>query len=107
MGRLWGGRADQAARRNDERWRNSLPQGTYGYGRVGRGSAPHDAFVYLRRGAGCAGTCAPGGAGDPGVRHIERLRRSEEHTSELQSLMRSAYAVLRLKKKNHDNYLSY
>src|SRR3546814_2671980 len=28
------------------------------------------------------------------------LRRSEEHTSELQSLMRSSYAVFCLKKKN-------
>src|SRR3546814_10359433 len=27
--------------------------------------------------------------------------RSEEHTSELQSLMRNSYAVLRLKKKNN------
>src|SRR3546814_3271665 len=30
----------------------------------------------------------------------ERLRRSEEHTSELQSLMRISYAVFCLKKKN-------
>src|SRR3546814_10701150 len=29
----------------------------------------------------------------------ERLRRSEEHTSELQSLMRTSYAVFCLKKK--------
>src|SRR3546814_6797464 len=29
--------------------------------------------------------------------------RSEEHTSELQSLMRSSYAVHCLKKKTHDN----
>src|SRR3546814_453339 len=29
--------------------------------------------------------------------------RSEEHTSELQSLMRNPYAVVRLKKKNQDN----
>src|SRR3546814_9809935 len=29
-----------------------------------------------------------------------RLRRSEEHTSEIQSLMRISYAVFRLKKKN-------
>src|SRR3546814_6524673 len=28
-------------------------------------------------------------------------RRSEEHTSELQSLMRNSYAVFCLKKKNH------
>src|SRR3546814_3462527 len=30
----------------------------------------------------------------------EKLNRSEEHTSELQSLMRSSYAVFCLKKKN-------
>src|SRR3546814_9415928 len=30
------------------------------------------------------------------------LRRSEEHTSELQSLMRSSYAVFCLKKKKND-----
>src|SRR3546814_7100451 len=30
-------------------------------------------------------------------------RRSEEHTSELQSLMRNSYAVFCLKKKNKDN----
>src|SRR3546814_5382921 len=35
---------------------------------------------------------------------IERRqgRRSEEHTSELQSLMRTSYAVFCLKKKKHD-----
>src|SRR3546814_6796009 len=48
-----------------------------------------------------------------GVRHLHRhlqhpagLRRSEEHTSELQSLMRISYAVFCLKKKKkktHNN----
>src|SRR3546814_2491886 len=33
-------------------------------------------------------------------------RRSEEHTSELQSLMRISYAVFCLKKKNHDRSLN-
>src|SRR3546814_2175413 len=33
----------------------------------------------------------------------ERVR-SEEHTSELQSLMRLSYAVFCLKKKTHDHY---
>src|SRR3546814_6072580 len=33
--------------------------------------------------------------------HSEWLNRSEEHTSELQSLMRISYAVLCLKKKIH------
>src|SRR3546814_10013532 len=47
-----------------------------------------------------------------GFREIDRLRkipgrehllRSEEHTSELQSLMRISYAVFCLKKKNNKN----
>src|SRR3546814_1056933 len=33
-----------------------------------------------------------------------RRARSEEHTSELQSLMRISYAVFCLKKKNNPNY---
>src|SRR3546814_1270885 len=35
------------------------------------------------------------------VRAISRLSRSEEHTSELPSLMRISYAVFCLKKKNN------
>src|SRR3546814_4494153 len=35
-------------------------------------------------------------------RHHHLLRRSEEHTSELQSLMRISYAVFCLKKKNNN-----
>src|SRR3546814_8114953 len=34
--------------------------------------------------------------------HLERIERSEEHTSELQSLMRISYAVFCLKKKKHN-----
>src|SRR3546814_2036164 len=33
--------------------------------------------------------------------------RSEEHTSELQSLMRISYAVFCLKKKNHNHHLHH
>src|SRR3546814_9705621 len=40
---------------------------------------------------------ANAGATDPGVLSVKR--RSEEHTSELQSLMRISYAVFCLKKK--------
>src|SRR3546814_3026507 len=43
--------------------------------------------------AGRAGRAGPDGGG----------RRSEEHTSELQSLMRISYAVFCLKKKNNKN----
>src|SRR3546814_18258108 len=35
------------------------------------------------------------------ARHLFQLRRSEEHTSELQSLIRISYAVFCLKKKKH------
>src|SRR3546814_8121720 len=38
------------------------------------------------------------------VQHEESLIRSEEHTSELQSLMRTSYAVFCLKKKNMTSY---
>src|SRR3546814_2966503 len=37
---------------------------------------------------------------------VYRLTRSEEHTSELQSLMRISYAVFCLKKKKHTRYQS-
>src|SRR3546814_87114 len=47
---------------------------------VGRNIRPHDRVA-------------------PGRQHVHV--RSEEHTSELQSLMRSSYAVFCLKKKNH------
>src|SRR3546814_6299218 len=35
--------------------------------------------------------------------HLARMMRSEEHTSELQSLMRISYAVFCLKKKQDNN----
>src|SRR3546814_6544511 len=44
--------------------------------------------------------CGAGGAADAGARRgRQHLQRSEEHTSELQSLMRISYAVFCLKKK--------
>src|SRR3546814_9534408 len=41
----------------------------------------------------------------PNRRHWLSLHRSEEHTSELQSLMRISYAVFCLKKKHINNQL--
>src|SRR3546814_8204293 len=38
------------------------------------------------------------------VENIDYKRRSEEHTSELQSLMRISYAVFCLKKKKRETY---
>src|SRR3546814_4972603 len=58
---------------------------------------------------GMDGADASGMTGAPGFEKIKRLGpahladgdRSEEHTSELQSLMRISYAVFCLKKKTH------
>src|SRR3546814_3109851 len=48
---------------------------------------------------------APSSDGDSHARHdpvaMMQPRRSEEHTSELQSLMRNSYAVFCLEKKKH------
>src|SRR3546814_3124090 len=46
------------------------------------------------------GTPGPGDRRNHRVAHRADIGRSEEHTSELQSLMRISYAVLRLKEKN-------
>src|SRR3546814_9377352 len=46
----------------------------------------------------CGGGTAAGAAGG-----LSAARRSEEHTSELQSLMRISYAVFCLKKKRHNS----
>src|SRR3546814_4014321 len=60
--------------------------------------------ISLQRGGRRRARCA---------RHARRQRvgtegmpRSEEHTSELQSLMRISYAVFCLKNKNHNHHVS-
>src|SRR3546814_6813131 len=50
-------------------------------------------------GPGWGGQCAVAGVVD------DTLSRSEEHTSELQSLMRISYAVFCLKKKNNTTHI--
>src|SRR3546814_4790555 len=42
----------------------------------------------------------------PQAAGIDAVRRSEEHTSELQSLMRISYAVFCLKKKKHKQQIN-
>src|SRR3546814_6738829 len=54
--------------------------------------------LFLHEPAGMAGEGRREGAGHP----RRRGRRSEEHTSELQSLMRISYAVFCLKKKQQN-----
>src|SRR3546814_3459056 len=46
-------------------------------------------------------------ASDREARNMTRLTRSEEHTSELQSLMRISYAVFCLKKKKYKTQIKY
>src|SRR3546814_10246136 len=58
-----------------------------------RGSRPPASHGTRRRSASCSATARPS----------RSSTRSEEHTSELQSLMRISYAVFCLKKKN--NYI--
>src|SRR3546814_2746985 len=67
-----------------------------GVGNAGRATARHAARH--RRGRQAAG-CDP-------APHVGRWHRSEEHTSELQSLMRISYAVFCLKKKQQPNHKS-
>src|SRR3546814_7123314 len=70
----------------------ALPAGElFAGGRIGGGEQRGDRlqhFLFLGRGAAAAGVLGNG----------DRVR-SEEHTSELQSLMRISYAVFCLKKK--------
>src|SRR3546814_7135495 len=61
-----------------------------------RGADRADAAASRRR------RCGPRAA-RCGRRCVEPRLRSEEHTSELQSLMRISYAVFCLKKKTHTN----
>src|SRR3546814_8345794 len=63
------------------------------WSRRGRGRDPPD------RGLGPGGILSGGGTGHAWHGHRMGGDRSEEHTSELQSLMRISYAVFCLKKK--------
>src|SRR3546814_2346496 len=73
------------------------------------GDAHHAAVAGARRAGGSGRAGSPGGAGRSGspgrtaaARQVQLLARSEEHTSELQSLMRISYAVFCLKKKRNN-----
>src|SRR3546814_10190848 len=63
-----------------------------------------DQLVNARVGVGLHGLADAVRRADTEDAGLERLVRSEEHTSELQSLMRLSYAVFCLKKKKSTNY---
>src|SRR3546814_3908608 len=65
------------------------------------GGSPHEPARHRHLNATRAGT--PVLEVSPGEESMSRSERSEEHTSELQSLMRISYAVFCLKKKKKDN----
>src|SRR3546814_5894461 len=62
------------------------------------------AIVVLREGRNCGSSEKKGREADNGITHFIPLERSEEPTSELQSLMRISYAVFcsKKKKKKHN-----
>src|SRR3546814_2701060 len=79
-----------------------LPAGTIGV-RPGPLMAAADQAFLTVRGKG-AHAARPQDGIDPiavGVQLYQGIQRSEEHTSEIQSLMRITYAVFCLKKKNY------
>src|SRR3546814_5297005 len=67
--------------------------------------AVRSAYLWMRRTHGRrTGQDAGTSGGDGTFRGRAGLSRSEEHTSELQSLMRISYAVFCLKKKNQHHH---
>src|SRR3546814_3122575 len=72
-------------------------------GRRAREGGPQARHVRRAEAVGRAAEGRGARAGPCRSRPGPRLCRSEEHTSELQSLMRISYAVFCLKKKKHEN----
>src|SRR3546814_6868502 len=71
-------------------------------GRPARGARPLDGAS--QRHAGRCALAAAGGTAGPRDGGEDGQGRSEEHTSELQSLMRISYAVFCLQKKKQEYY---
>src|SRR3546814_8860707 len=80
-----------------------LAQDRVASGAVGAGQVEHHRRGHGTRAQRAALLSAPrlGPLDDLAARELEVAARSEEHTSELQSLMRISYAVFCLKKKKH------
>src|SRR3546814_9389151 len=78
-----------------------LWRGFLGASQQGRELRGHYCNIFFTLFIGAEGESHPGGCDRPPDRTAQRADRprSEEHTSELQSLMRLSYAVFCLKKK--------
>src|SRR3546814_5276095 len=79
----------------------TLPAG--GAGGIGAVTAPGRNAGLVASGTSVSAISSSVGAVKNCVRHMPYPIRSEEHTSELQSLMRISYAVFCLKKKKKKN----
>src|SRR3546814_10300637 len=77
-----------------------LPGGQLGYTRSGNFSRSPEGLLITSEGY----QVMPGITVPDGTTAISSPSRSEEHTSELQSLMRTSYAVLCLKKTNSNKH---
>src|SRR3546814_1657559 len=80
-----------------------VPARQFPAGTERRGAGSHGGSEPSSGAPGCRAQRVPVGAVREGARasrQLPRPQRSEEHTSELQSLMRNSYAVFCLKKKN-------
>src|SRR3546814_4362411 len=98
-------RTPRCAVRNRSRDQRSAAEAEEGQEEAGGGESDRQAEDDLDQAPEAAGRLAKceGQAGDDDDYHRDDLR-SEEHTSELQSLMRISYAVFCLKKKKQRHY---
>src|SRR3546814_5199320 len=86
-------------------WPESVPDHVSLWGSLIQFRREFDQYVNLRPVKLMPGVPSPLAGREPGDIdfYVVRENRSEEHTSELQSLMRLSYAVFCLKKKNYNH----
>src|SRR3546814_5316434 len=89
-------------RRNPDAFGGGLLRASGAGGRGERGAACGSVGAAFHRGADRVGVAGPAHDGWTLSCPLKPIWRSEEHTSELQSLMRSPYAVFCLKKKKNE-----
>src|SRR3546814_6242728 len=111
MRKTLGNHAREAGHHGTEECRHTVKQPCRHGGKSFDLEEVHDAFRIPNQGAfggferarEASITSLPAASAKPPKRTAQSLKRSEEHTSELQSLMRISYAVFCLKKKKTKN----